>query len=340
MRAIRFDGAHVYLDPKAPAPAPGPGEALIRPTRVGIAAFETRLAAGGVALRDAALPMTLGHQFVGVVEKLHDSADRELRKKWEGKRVVGSVSIVCGRCDLCRAGLSAHCRSRRILGASNWDGCFAERFILPVRNLVEAPAAVDDDHAVFAEPLAAAMHAAQMVRVEGKTYVTVLGDSTGGLLAAQVLAKLNASVRLLGSRPEKFTLCERWGIKHRHISEVGRRADQDVVVECTGTAVGLDLALHLVRPRGKIVLRWALNGRDGGFFGPGTAAAVPLDMIVANEIEVLGARCGSIADAVAALSQGRIDVLPLITRRAKFADGVQAIQAAGEPEQIKVLLDV
>lgn len=335
MRAIRYDGARVYVDPKAEAPAPGPGEALIRPVRAGVSAFDALAAAGGVPAGDGALPLTLGHQFAGVVERLHEDADRDLRKRWERARVVGSINIVCGRCDMCRAGLSSHCRDRRVLGMSGRDGCFAERFTLPLRNLVEVPAAVDDDRAAFAEPLAGALHAAQLVRVEGKPYVTVLGDSVDGLLCAQVMARLNASVRLLGLSPEKYTLCERWGIKHRHIDEVGRRSDQDIVVECTGTVAGLELALRLVRPRGKIVLRSGAPGGDGRGVGAGL-----LELIVAGEIQVLGARCGSVADAVATLSRGEIDVLPLITRRAKLADGAAALKAAGEPAQIKVLLDV
>lgn len=332
MRAIRLADGRVVLDEKADVPAPGAGEALIRPLRMGVSGFDARAAAGGAG---AGGGLTLGHRFVGVVERLHESADRDLRKRWEGKRVAGSINVVCGRCDMCRAGLSNHCRARRILGVSGWDGCFAERFTLPVRNLAEVPAAVDDDRAVFAEPLAGALHAAQLVRVEGKPYVTVLGDGIDGLLCAQVMARLNASVRLLGRRPEKFALCERWGIKHRHIDEVGRRSDQDIVVDCMGGGAGLSLALGLVRPRGKVVLRPSVGGPE--------SAAAPdrgaLDLIVSGEIEVLGARCGSIADAVAALARAEIDVLPLITRRARLSDGPAALLAAAAPEQITVLLE-
>jgi threonine dehydrogenase-like Zn-dependent dehydrogenase len=332
VRAIRFDGARVYLDPKADAPTPGPGEVTIRPLRMGVAAEDVH--PGMVS----GTPLTLGHQFVGAVEKLHESADRDLRKRWEGKRVVGSINIVCGRCDMCRAGLSNHCRARSTLGIGGWDGCFAERFKLPLRNLVEVPQTIDDDRAVFAEPLAGALHAAQLVRVEGKPYVTVLGDNVDGLLCAQVMARLNASVRLLGLRPAKFTLCEKWGIKHRHIDEVGRRNDQDIVVDCTGSGAGLELALGLVRPRGKVVLRSAAPPDPGAPGGQPVHAS--LGPIIWNEIEVLGARCGSVADAVATLARGEIDVLSLITRRARLADGPAALALAAGPDQIKVLLDV
>ncbi len=328
MRAIRFDGARVVLDQRADVPLPGPGEAVIRPTRMAVSAYDAMLASPGArpdVPRDAGL-LTLGHRFVGIVESLGDSADKDLKKTWLGKRVTGAINIVCSRCDLCRAGLASHCRARRVLGIQSWDGCFAERVKLPLRNLCEVPREVHDDAAVFAEPLAAAIHAGQLVRVEGKTYVTILGDSIDALLCAQVLAKLNASVRLLGTRPERFGLCEKWGIKHRHAGEVGRRNDQDIVIDCTATPQGLQLALGLVRPRGKIVLRNELRP-SGSEPLPAKGEPADLSLIVANEIELFGARCGTIADAIATLSRGEVDVLSLIGKRMKLADGPAALTA-------------
>jgi threonine dehydrogenase-like Zn-dependent dehydrogenase len=226
---------------------------------------------------------------------------------------------------MCRAGLPTHCRDRRCLGTPGRDGCLAERFTLPLRNLVEVPRELDDDRAVFAEPLAAAAHLPQLLRVEGKPYVTVLGDTAEALLTAQVMARLNASVRLLGSDPERFSMCEKWGIKHRHISEVGRRADQDIVVDWTG---GLILALSLVRPRGKVVLG-----------APGPADPVGLGLLVENEIELIGARGGSLTDALSLLARAEIDVLPLIGRRLRLSDGAAVIEAAANPRSLRTVIE-
>ncbi len=330
MRAIRFDGARVVLDSRAEVAVPGPGEALIRPTRMAVSAYDAMLASGarGEPGTVEGGQLTLGHRFVGMVESLGEDADKDLKKRWVGKRVTGSINIVCSRCDLCRAGLPTHCRARRVLGISGWDGAFAERLKLPLRNLFEVPREVDDDRAVFAEPLAAAIHTGQMVRVEGKTYVTVLGDGLDALLCAQVLARLNASVRLLGVKPERFTLCEKWGVKHRHAAEVGRRHDQDVVVDCTGTPHGLGLALGLVRPRGKVVLRNEL--RPSGSETPPLlmrGEGVDLGPVISGEVEVIGARCGAIPDALASLARGEVDVLALIGKRAKLGEGAGALSA-------------
>jgi len=253
-----------------------------------------------------------------------------------GKRVVGSTSAVCGRCDLCRRGLSNHCRERTVLGVHGRDGCFADLFCLPIANLTVVPDQLDDDHAVFAEPLASALHASQQVRIEGRPYVTVLGDGAIALLCAQVMSRMNASVRVLGSSPSRMALCERWGVKHRPLEEAGRRADQDLVIVCTQAARGLALALELVRPRGTVLLKSGLSP------GAGAGLDVPVDLspIVTNEIEIVGSRCGRISEAITVLQRGTVDVVSLITRRSKLDDGERAMRLAEEPEQLKVVMDV
>ena len=90
-----------------------------------------------------------------------------------------------------------------------------------------------------------------------------------------VMAKLNASVRLVGRYSEKLAVCEKWGIKHRHVDDVGRRSDQDIVVDCTGSPDGLDLALRLVRPRGTVVLKTLLKAPVSNWRGALVVAAAP-----------------------------------------------------------------
>jgi len=322
MRALVFDRTSLTLDPRRADPQPAEGEAIIRPIKVGVCATDLEICRGYMGFTGV-----LGHEFVGVIESINGPDTRGLT----GKRVVGGINAVCLKCDMCRAGLTTHCRHRTVLGILNRDGCFADRFVLPAINLVEVPDSIDDDTAVFAEPLAAALHAARQLHVEGKPYITVLGDGRLGLLCVQVMAQLNASVRLIGKHPDKMNLCTKWGIKHRHVNEIGRRADQDVVVDCTGSAEGLELALQLVRPRGKVLLKTTVAP---------TTRKTDWSPIVINEIEVIGSRCGSIPDAIDALVRRQVDVVSLISRRFRLDDAVKAMQAARQPGMIKVLMEV
>lgn len=335
-RAVRKRGDDVLLDTDSPAPSPGPGEALIRPTLVGIGQADLAVARGETPFEGV-----MGHQFVGVVGAIGEDVSPALKERFEGKRVVGNINTAHAGSDLARRGLSNHAPDRRVLGLVRMDGCFADSFVLPLANLAPVPDGIDDEAAVFAEPLAAAVHASRIVHLEGKGFVTVIGDSLSALLCAQVMEPLNNSVRILGRRPDRFERAEKWGVRHRHIDEVGLRADQDVVIVCSGSAKDLSLAVSMVRPRGKIVLKTEPlplpTTRERDIAETGTLDLVP---IVRDEIEIYGARCGSVGDAIGVLSTGGVELASLITKRMKFDDAIAGLRAAAEPDQIKVVLEL
>lgn len=326
MRAIVNDERGLRLSTDRGLPKPGSGEACCAPIRCVVDEADLR-----AARTDSGFRGVLGHQCVASVTELHESASPADRERWLGARVVPSADVACGSCDLCRGGLSGHCRSRRVLGLDALDGVFADRFTIPLRNLVRVPEGVDDDAASLAPSLASVVHLPQMVSVAHKLYITVLGDSAVGLLAAQRLAPLNASVRLLGDDPARFGLCERWRVRHRHVDEVGRRADQDVVVVATDRASDLTTAFGLVRPRGTVVLCRPIDAEDAG--------GADWSPVVRGELHVLGARRGSVAEALHAIGAGEVDTSGLITRRARLDDGTAALRAALEPGQIRVAID-
>ena len=266
----------------------------------------------------------MGQQFVGQVETARGKHSNLL-----GKRVVGSAISACGACDMCQAGLGPHCRNRKVMGARDADGCFAELFSVPVKSLVLVPEGVDNDHAIFAQDVASAIQVCNRLTIQGRPFVTVLGDGAAALIKAQVMSKLNASVRVIGSHGDRLAVCEKWGIKHRSIEDVGLRADQDIVVECTGTSEGLRTALRLIRPRGKVVLT-TVHAQKIEF---------ELNSAIVNELEVLGAYAGPVPEAVAMLSRRELEVLSLISKRMKLDDGPAILRAAAQPGALKVMVD-
>lgn len=338
MRALRrTEAGGLVLEGRRNPPAAGAGEALVRVTRVALTRddLEEARKGGGPAV-------TLGTQFVGRVEKINPVMNGTT-SGWEPRRLVGQLvavqgEIACGKCDLCTRGLSAHCRAKVLMGRGGVaggaagsgarDGGLADLVAAPLSCVVAAPEHVDDDRAVFAATVAAAAHTAQQIRVEGRPYITVLGDGPIGLLTAQVLARLNASVRVLGRHEHKLELCAKWGVKHRPLGEAGLRADQDVVIDCTGTREGLETALRLVRPRGKVLVKSA------------PSEAVDVARVVEGEIELIGSRGGSLAEGMALIAREQVDVVSLISRRFKLEQGIEALKAAGQAESLRVLVEV
>src|SRR4051812_30610848 len=315
MRALAFSNSLAF-SPKHPDPPINEGDTLLKVRQAGICSTDLEIVKGYMGFKGI-----LGHEFVAEVV---DSPKKDLIKQ----RVVGEINIVCGRCDLCLAGLSTHCRNRSVLGILGHNGAFADYVRLPAENLHALPDSIDDDQATFIEPLAAAFQVLKQIKLDGRKWVTVLGDGRLGLLVAQVLRESGAPVRVIGRHPDKLSLCEKWSIRSRPLADINPRHDQDVVVDCTGSAAGFELAMKMVRPRGTIVLKST------------AAQGKPLNLapLVIDEINVIGSRCGPFREAITALAEKRIDVASLIHRRMRIEQGVEAMELAGRPGVLKVLL--
>ena len=108
-----------------------------------------------------------------------------------------------------------------MLGILNHDGAFADFVRLPAVNLHVLPKTVDDDAAVFVEPLAAAFQVLKQMQARRPSkWVTVLGDGRLGLLVAQVLRNAGCPVRVIGKHPDKLALCEKWQIRSRPLADI------------------------------------------------------------------------------------------------------------------------
>jgi threonine dehydrogenase-like Zn-dependent dehydrogenase len=317
MRALVFDKT-LSFDPRRPDPLPGDGDSLLRVRQAGVCATDLEITRGYMGFRGV-----LGHEFVADVVS---SPDKDL----VGQRVCGEINIVCGRCDLCLSGLSNHCRARSVLGILNHDGAFAEFVRLPAINLHVLPKTVDDDQAVFVEPLAAAFQVLKQIQLDNRKWVTVLGDGRLGLLVAQVLRNVGCPVRVIGKHPDKLALCEKWQIRSRPLADITPRHDQDVVVDCTGSPGGFEMAMQMIRPRGTIVLKSTVAA----------GKAINLAPLVIDEINVIGSRCGPFREAIRALAEKQVDVVSLIHRRMKLEQGVEAVDLAGRPGVLKVILNI
>ncbi len=330
MLALYWDGHQLRLDPAYPTPRLSsninkgaatsaaqlgpPPTALVRVHLAGICSTDLQILKGYMGF--TGVP---GHEFVGSV-----SAGPP---EWLGKRVVGEINYGCGDCDQCQRDLSRHCPNRRVMGIVNADGAFAEYLAVPLKNLHRVPEQVDNETAVFAEPLAAAFEILTQIQLNPGDEVLVLGDGKLGNLCAQVLRLTGARITALGKHSEKLALIKKTGVRTILLADWRPRLF-DVVVEATGSASGLELALSAVRPRGILVLKSTIAGSH----------QVSLAPIVINEIQVIGSRCGPFADALGALAAGQVSVTPLIENVYALADGVEGLRHAARPGTKKILL--
>ena len=316
MKALRVNDGGVGVE-DVPVPE-ADGEALVRVIKTGICNTDLEIARGYAGFKG-----TIGHEFVGVVEKCDDSAELI------GTRVVGEINAGCGTCEMCLAGDSRHCRTRTVLGIVGRDGAHAEFLRLPSRNLIAVPENVSDEAAVFAEPLAAAYGVADRVDIGPETRVAVIGDGKLGLLCAMTARLRSGSVVLIGKHAEKLAVVGKVGVE-TFILGKGElpSASFDVVIEASGSESGFSTAIDLVRPLGEIVLK-------STFHGP---ASWETSRIVVDEISIVGSRCGRLAPAVELLASNTIRVDDLISDEYELARGVEALKTAGRRGVLKVLL--
>jgi threonine dehydrogenase-like Zn-dependent dehydrogenase len=282
----------------------------------GICGTDLELARGYHAFRGVP-----GHEFVGVVEAAAEAPE------WVGRRAVGEINVVCGRCADCVAGRRSHCSQRTVLGIRGRDGALAEHLALPLANLHEVPAGVPDELAVFTEPVAAALEVQEQVTVGPRQRVVVVGDGRLGQLVARTLALTGCELRVGGRHPGKLALLARRGIATFPAQALEPRW-ADVAVECTGNPQGLELARRATHPRGTIVLKSTYQGE----------ATLDLSSIVVDEIALVGSRCGPFPKALALLASGRLDLSDLVSAVYPLVEAEAAFAAAARPESLKVLV--
>lgn len=321
MKAVVFnDKEGLVLKTDYTKPVPQKGEALIKVSMAGICNTDAEIIKGYMGYSGV-----LGHEFVGVVEKVND-AD----KSWIGKRVVAEISYGCDKpdCPWCAVKNYRHCPDRHTIGIWRKDGCFAEYITLPTNILFEVPENVPDEQAVFVEPLAAACEITEQLHIEPTHKVVVLGDGKLGLTTALTLNAQNLDVTLVGKHQNKLDIAKAQGVKTMLLDELKVSNNFDVVVEATGSVSGFETSLNLVKPRGILVLKSTIA----------TGKELNLAPIVINEITVLGSRCGQFGPALRLLKNNRIDFKPFISKIYSINEAIKGFEANREKDSIKIIL--
>ncbi|RKN43999.1 zinc-dependent alcohol dehydrogenase [Streptomyces hoynatensis] len=243
---------HVSLA-EVPEPIPGPGEALLELVYAGICHTDLNMIAGaygpGSGYRPS-YPVVLGHEFTARVVATGPGAE-DLAP---GTRVVSGCHLTCGACRWCASGRSMLCVRRRVIGLDA-DGCWAERFVMPRRNLVALPGTVSDRLAALAEPFAVGAHAVDLARVERGERVAIVGPGTVGLLTLGALA--GHEVTVVGRRADarQLELAREFGATRLLRTEEAEAAAGtfDAVFETAGSAAAATLGARLLGPGGRLI---------------------------------------------------------------------------------------
>lgn len=313
MQALIWNGERLRFVRDAPEPALLDGTVLVRVRLAGICSTDLQILRGYMGFRGI-----LGHEFVGDVVGGPETL--------VGRRVVGEINFACQRCPDCAAGRHRHCPTRTVMGILGADGAFAELLRVPVENVHVVPEEISDAAAVFVEPLAAAIEASAQTASFAGGRALVLGAGKLGLLVAQALAERGDRVEVVCRNARAERLVAELGVTP--VAAPARKRAYDLVVDATGDVAGLAAALAAVRPLGAIVLKSTVAGRH----------EIDLAPLVIDEVSLIGSRCGSFTPALAMLRAERVRVLPLLQQVVPLEEGAAALEGAGEPGALKIML--
>jgi propanol-preferring alcohol dehydrogenase len=285
VRAARFhcQGEALRVE-EVPKPEPEVGWAIVRVMAAGICRTELHFTDDGL-LTPAMMPMTLGHEVAGVVERV--DGDSPVRA---GERAAVHYYGPCGDCPCCRADRGNLCLSPLALLAFLTDGGFAEYVKVPATSLVPLPEEVPFEvGATLGCSAATALHALRTVgQVRAGETVVIHGIGGIGLLMVQLAARLGARVIAVGRTEAKLTGAKAFGAElsvnalREDVSAAIRRATgglgADLVCELVGSAKSMADSLAALRRRGRLVLVG---------YSPDSLTVHPIPLVV-GELTVIG----------------------------------------------------
>jgi L-iditol 2-dehydrogenase len=311
MKAAVCTALETIVIREVPIPQPGPGEVLVEVKATGLCGSDVDGYTGHHPM--ITWPIILGHECSGVVAELGPGVE-----DWRvGDAVAVEPFFTCKTCPACLQGKYNLCVDLKITG-HQVPGSLAEYVIAEACFLHRKPDNVSFAEAAIAEPASGSLHAVERCNIRLGDFVVIIGCGTIGSLAMQ--HALNKGAEVLVSEPAEFKLAvaRELGVHHalnpaqedlkEHVMALTSGIGADCVIEAVGKPETLASTVGLVKRGGTIMLiGWSGNETD------------PFDLttLTLDELTVLGTLgfCWDFPVALKLMSQGKVQVAPIITHR-------------------------
>ncbi len=190
MRAVFFDGVRTLTLRMTEVPVPGPDEVRLRVRYCGICGSDLTVYKTGVL---SGPDVILGHEVSAAVDQ-----DPSGRLAPEARVTPFPGGRGCGECVWCLEGRYRYCLNPP---GGRHGGGYAEYMVVPARDVLPIPDAVDDRAAAVAEPLGVALRGVGMAAPHEGDVAYVQGLGPIGLFA--VAGLVAAGCRVVGSDPRQ-----------------------------------------------------------------------------------------------------------------------------------------
>ena len=288
------------------------------------------------AQKNIPIPMAIGHEFVGIVEKpggnVHDFNAGDL--------VSGEGHLVCGRCRNCLAGRRHLCPKTSGVGV-NRTGAFAEYLCIPVTNVWAVDSDIPLETISCFDPLGNATHTALSFDILGED-VLITGAGPIGLMATAIARHCKARYIVVSDvNPYRLELAKKMGatavidVRKDSIEEaqkkLGLKEGFDVGMEMSGNPDAFRSLLKNMCHGGKIAILGLLPKSE-----------IDWDTIVLNGLTIKGIYGREMYETwykMTMMIQCGLDISPLITHQFSYMEFEQAFQLMLSGNCGKIILD-
>lgn len=328
---IRFD--------TVPIPQPDPGQILIKIKRIGICGSDIHVYHGKHPYTK--YPVTQGHEVSGRIAALGEGVtDFQV-----GQKVTVEPQVFCGKCYPCTHGKYNLCEKLKVMGFQT-TGAASEYFAVDQSKVDLLPEGMDFDEGAMIEPLAVTVHAVKRAGDVKGLNVCVLGCGPIGILLIQSLKAFGAA-RVLATDVSDYRLelarqCGADKVINTRNHDFGEAMTEafgpdkaDIIYDCAGNDVTMDQAIQNAR-KGSVIILVAVY-----------AGLAHCDLAKLNDSELdlnttMMYRHEDYVDAIRLVSEGRIQLKPLMSKHFAFRDYLSAYEYIDSNREItmKVLIDV
>ncbi len=335
--AIFVEPNRIVLDDK-PVPEVGPLDALVRVTTTTICGTDVHILKGEYPV---AKGLTVGHEPVGVIEKLGSSVSGYR----EGQRVIAGAITPSGWSNACLCGQHSQDGAGTEHGfkaVGGWkfgntiDGCQAEYVLVPdaMVNLAPVPDGLTDEQVLMCpDIMSTGFSGAENGQVRIGDTVAVFAQGPIGLCAVAGARLSGASVIIgVDMLAGRLEVSKKMGADHvvnpadgdpvEQIMQLTGGRGVDVAIEALGTQQTFEACLRVLRPGGTL--------SSLGVYS--SDLVIPLDAFAAGlgDHRIVTALCPGgkerMRRLMSVIASGRVDLGAMVTHRYKLDD----IEAAYE----------
>jgi len=286
---------------------------------------------------DIKLPHVPGHELVGEIVAI----DSSVKTFKTGDRVTLPFVGGCGRCATCSSGNPQVCPQQFQPGFTHW-GSFAEYVSIHYaqENLVHLPDSISNTTAASLGCRFATSYrgVVQQGRVREDEWVIIFGCGGVGLSAIMIAVAKGAQVIAIDTKQTALDRARKAGAHHTilstearlHLEQLNNLTDggADLTVDAIGHPQVLKDAIHSLNRRGSHV--------QIGIMQPDhSLAPVPMDRIIAYELEILGSHGMAAFDYPEMLDiivNGQLLPELLIDKEISLSDAIHALPSMNDYE--------